>query len=387
MSLWWAKKEDLDDDQIHLIEKLALRQNFLVLGPPGSGKTNILLRRAQFVRGQEMPNVLVLTFTRALTEFVKTGCLDAAGREIFPAECITTFESWIRWLYTEHNTPIPDDPDFDLRKRKIAIGALGFRAQGRIPQFDSLFIDEAQDLFSEEVELIKQWSRVLFFVGDDRQQIYPNADGLEVVRNMIPEANRRALKFHYRLSPEICRMADRILIPQEGNSLLATQHYKGDKALEPKIHKPSSKDIQVEEVSRKLKDQLRVYADLIKAGDRLGVVVARKEDRDSVFDYFEKDKLLKGKSKVLRARDENENTYDPTLNPEISICILTIQACKGLEFRALHWLFSDDLSKYHTTEHYYTVITRAKTSLDIYCTEKLPQELARAHSDSGGSMW
>ena len=54
MSLWWAKKNQLDAQQITLIEQLPLRENFLVLGPPGCGKTNVLLRRAQFVRGQKM---------------------------------------------------------------------------------------------------------------------------------------------------------------------------------------------------------------------------------------------------------------------------------------------------------------------------------------------
>ena len=71
MSLWWAKKEQLDEYQLALIEGLPLRESYLILGPPGSGKTNVLLRRAQFVRGQDMPNVLVLTFTRPLTEFLE----------------------------------------------------------------------------------------------------------------------------------------------------------------------------------------------------------------------------------------------------------------------------------------------------------------------------
>ena len=50
MSLWWAKKEQLDPHQVKLIEDLPLDGNHLVVGPPGSGKTNILLRRAQFAR-------------------------------------------------------------------------------------------------------------------------------------------------------------------------------------------------------------------------------------------------------------------------------------------------------------------------------------------------
>src|ERR1700755_2054552 len=123
-TIWWTKKEQLDKDQIALIERLPLRESFLILGPPGSGKTNVLLRRAQFVRSQNMPNVMVMTFTRALTEFIKTGCFDAQGREIFPQSCVTTFESWIRQLYDQHDANLPDDSgSFDHRKSALAKGA------------------------------------------------------------------------------------------------------------------------------------------------------------------------------------------------------------------------------------------------------------------------
>src|SRR5690242_11770810 len=145
MSLWWVRREQLDKHQMELIEKLPLRENFLILGPPGSGKTNVLLRRAQFVRGQKTPNVLILTFTRPLTEFVKTGCLDEQGREIFPRNCVITLESWLRWLYAQHREDLPADPgDLTLWKRQLASGAMPFRKQGRIPQYDALFVDEAQ---------------------------------------------------------------------------------------------------------------------------------------------------------------------------------------------------------------------------------------------------
>src|SRR5262245_47857169 len=107
MSLWWVQKDQLDARQMELIENLPLRESFLILGPPGSGKTNVLLRRAQFVRGQGMPNVLVLTFTRPLTEFVKTGCFDNQGRQIFPHTCVTTIESWLRSMYSQHEEDLP----------------------------------------------------------------------------------------------------------------------------------------------------------------------------------------------------------------------------------------------------------------------------------------
>ncbi len=388
-TLWWTKKEQLDKDQIALIEKLPLRESFLIMGPPGSGKTNVLLRRAQFVRGQNMPNVLVLTFTRPLAEFLKTGCFDAQGREIFPQTCITTLESWQRMLYANHRTDRPGAaPTLTEWKRQLAASAMGFRAQGLIPPYDALFIDEAQDLLAEEVELIAQWSPVTFFVGDDRQKIFENTAGLDAVRKIVPPTHERILQFHYRIAPEICQVADRILLPPNGNSLASTEHYSGPKPATITIQPQALiKDRQLEMTASRLQEQIRVYGDLIRQGDRLGVVVARKEDRDVVFNYLEAIPALAGKSKIIRAKEDGGDNYDPSFDSDAPICILTVKGCKGLEFRAVHWLFADELSHHHKPEHYYTVVTRAKTSLDILYTNVLPQTLARAHSEAGVTEW
>lgn len=388
MSLWWVQKEQLDKHQLDLIENLSLQERFLILGPPGSGKTNVLLRRAQFVRGQAMPNVLVLTFTRPLTEFVKTGCYDNRG-QIFPPSCVTTIESWLRLLYSQHGEALPR-PTGDLMdwKKQLAAGALTFKAQARIPTYDALFIDEAQDLLPEEVEVIAQWSPVLFFVGDDRQRIYDRTDGLRAVRQLIAPSQERLLPVHYRVAPDICRVADRILLPHGGNSLESTSQYEGPLPARVTMQpQPLSKARQLEVAAQMLEQQIRVYADRIKEGDRLGVIVALKSDRTLVHNYFETRNALKGKSKVIRAKDDSDEVYDPSFDSDAPICILTVKGCKGLEFRAVHWLFSEESSHFHNPEHYYTVVTRAKTSLDVYYTNSLPQVLTRAHSESGVIPW
>ena len=309
MSLWWVDKNELDPAQMNLIEGLALRKSHLILGPPGSGKTNVLLRRAQFVRGQKMPNVMVLAFTRSLTEFLKTGCMDGQGREIFPPNCVSTLESWFRSLYISHHVALPDDGgNFMERKRALARGAIAFAGAGRLPQYDTLFVDEAQDLLQEEVEAIAAWSPVQFFVGDDRQKIYPEAEGLDAVRGILAAGREHPLQFHYRLAPEICQVADRILRPRSGATLASTSHYGGPTpatvAVQPA---PQSRDEQLDALTERLKQQVRVYADLLEQGDRIGVVVARTEDRDVVLEHLSEDPRLRDIVQVIRARAANES--------------------------------------------------------------------------------
>ena len=389
MSLWWAKKDQLDAEQLRLIETLPLRQHHLVVGPPGSGKTNVLLRRAQYSRSQALPNVLVLTFTRPLTEFVKTGCHDGQGREIFPKSLVSTLEGWIRSLFKEHGQPVPncDGMDFNVRKAVLANAAAELVAAAKVPRYDAIFVDEAQDLLSEEVALLQCWTSTLFLVGDDRQRIYEKTVGLHGLKDHIPGLNEHRLSFHYRLAPEICHAADRIQVSGSGASLASNSHYDGPRPGRVEPHKYLPRNTQVATAARLLRDQLRVYGDFISQGDMLGVIVPRRTDRDFVLEQFEGDELLAGKARITRARESDERGYDPAFSSDLPICIVTEQGSKGLEFRAAHWLFCDELQSRRSLEMYYTITTRAKTRLDIYSGSDLPTALARAVPPTDKPDW
>src|ERR1043165_7072432 len=72
MSLLWRRRRELHPDQIRAIEGLSVDGRYLLLGPPGSGKTSILLHRGQYLRlpPHNMSNVRLVTFTRTLREFI-----------------------------------------------------------------------------------------------------------------------------------------------------------------------------------------------------------------------------------------------------------------------------------------------------------------------------
>lgn len=392
MSLWWAKKEQLDAEQLRMIEQLGLRENHLVLGPPGSGKTNVLLRRAQYVRSQGITNVLVLSFTRPLAEFVKTGCYDG-DREIFPPNLVSTIETWIRSLYADHNERLPKTdayPDLGQRKAFLAADAMQFASSARVPKIETIFVDEAQDLLAEEIALMQARCSNLFLVGDDHQKIHEYAPGLDVaVRAQVANLNEETLSWHYRLAPELCEMADKIMQPQNGVTLLSTSHYDGPRPGRVETHNRLTRAAQIADAANRIKDQLRAYSDFIDNGDRLGVVVPRKTDRTAVFEAFEADPDLAGKAQIIKARSgtAEDRGYDPAFDDQSPIAILSEKGCKGLEFRAAHWLFCDELAHYRTTESYYTVVTRPKTRLDLYCETDLPLKLARAYSPPADTDW
>jgi hypothetical protein len=150
-----------------------------------------------------------------------------------------------------------------------------------------------------------------------------------------------------------------------------------------------SRNEQIKAAAARLRDQVRVYADLIKQGDRLGVIVPRRADRELIHQSFESDSSLQGMSQVVRARDgtNEDREFDTALDPERPILILTAPGAKGLEFRGVQWLFSDDLKGIYTPEMYYTVITRAKTSLDVYFDGSLPDQLAKAYAPKDEGIW
>jgi len=337
-----------------------------------------------------MPNVMVLTFTRALTEFVKTGCYEA-DKEIFPRSLVSTLESWQRDLYEQHAEALPDRAlPFEKWKAALAEGAAELASRGEVPQYDALFIDEAQDLMPEEIASLSAWSPVLFFVGDDRQKIYDHGIGLKSLRELIGDKlSEHSLPFHYRLAPELCHVADRILTPTGGGNLAVTSQYVGPKPGHVDAHGPLSRDAQIELLKTALKDQLRVYGDLLDAGDRLGIVVPYRNDRELVLTSLERDHDLSGLGHIVRARtgEAEDRDYDPAIGEDKRILILTEKGVKGLECRALHWLFADEL-RHRTSETYYTVVTRAKTSLDVYHSNDLPGILARSIApDTGQDLW
>ncbi|WP_434724808.1 AAA family ATPase [Mesorhizobium sp. RIZ17] len=369
MSLLWRRRRDLHPDQIRAIEGLSPQGKYLLLGPPGSGKTSILLHRGQYLRlpPHRLANVRLVTFSRTLREFISM-----SGDDRFPSELIVTVKSFVDNIFRAYGVSPPvveGDLSDQNRTRAVTANEL-IREKGRLVRYDALLIDEIQDLCEEEIRLMLSLSDRVMLVGDARQRVYLDSDCLDVAASLCQQTVE--LKHHFRICRDICLIADRIL-QNDDFSLAEYEHYLGPAPAAPSIIGPISYERQIEALVDGLDLQLDTYNE---PSDLIGVIVGRTDDCDAIYEQLSSLPRLAGRCAVFHSGVANRH-----FDGDCKICITTVQSCKGLEFRALHWLFADETA-YLTRQKAYTVVTRAKTSLTLYRSGALPAILSGAFPPS-----
>ncbi|ETA51207.1 ATP-binding domain-containing protein [Ponticoccus alexandrii] len=348
---WWKNIADLDDDQKKAIS-LDEDEDHLIVGPPGCGKTNLLLLRASYLHAKGVTNIKVLAFGRVLREFI------SAGTEHYPfaADKVQTFFRWSYEVLAANGIQIEESDNFDEVRARLFEGLKQIAEKGAAENvFDVVLLDEAQDYSAEEAEIISLFGARIFAVGDNNQRISEKTGALQRLEEL--GATRTDLKHHYRNGIKICRVADGIKnLLDNGAGMEATSNY--DEASFPStVDVFSGVDIedQVAEAISRIKLQLQAYP-----GEMIGVLCPRAAELDRAAE-------LLGESEIQRdIQVQRSGAYD-AIDPDRPVIVTTVQGAKGLEFRSVHMLAAEMLKRYPTQKNLtYTAVTRAKTSLVVY---------------------
>ena len=365
---WWVNSAQLDNDQKGVL-RAEPDTNLLIQGPPGSGKTNILLLRANYVRSVA-PRILFITFTRTLTEFIRSGPSIGRDDQIKTAE-IKTFMAWGKGFLQDMNHPFDDPGGFFNKSRHALISALEEFIEKENPGkiYDSIFVDEVQDFRSSELNILSRLSHTLNAAGDSRQAIWRHKEGIPTMEGLADDVVE--LEKHYRIGRNICDFADRILPPKLGDPNMA------DGCNYDEAGRPSSviaincadEDAQFKRCIEEIKRQIRYIVD-----EPILVLSHRGETRDQIWAMIEADPDISSKAML-----QSSEGYEP-FGPDSLIRVMTVASAKGSEARAVHILKAD---KFDTglRELAFTAVTRAKTEVTIYHCNALPGHLQPPASD------
>ncbi|WP_223276387.1 UvrD-helicase domain-containing protein [Sphingomonas daechungensis] len=307
-----ANPEQLDPDQQDIVS-LPLEGSHLVIGPPGSGKTNLLLLRASYLTRAGRPNIAVITFGRVLREFLATG----AGNYPFEPRRLQTFRTWAVDLLKANGDNVDTTGKFPEIRRRIMLSLTDLAGRsGAELRFDCILVDEAQDYTIEEIKIIRSFCDEIFAVGDNDQRIY-ESDGalgyLGSVCNVAPE-----LKYHYRNGTAICILADGIMNRVDGG-MLETCNY--DESTYPSTVRRLgglALSDQIAAAVPELETQLVAYPN-----EWIGVLAPLKVDVGRVFEALS-DTAVGDKVQLQRYEDG----YD-TLDREKPIIVTTMHSAKG----------------------------------------------------------
>src|ERR1700733_88977 len=107
-SSWWKDLSQLDDEQQKVIS-VDDDVDHLVIGPPGCGKTNLLLLRASYLYKKGTTNSKVLAFGRVLKEFIVSG----TSHYPFAADKVPPFMRSEYEVLTANGLHLDDNDDFD----------------------------------------------------------------------------------------------------------------------------------------------------------------------------------------------------------------------------------------------------------------------------------
>jgi|CZCB01.1.fsa_nt_gi superfamily I DNA/RNA helicase len=349
MSVWLIPYKDLTPEQQKAIE-ISPDEHRVIFGEPGSGKTQVLLHRARYLRDRykiQPGKFIIFVYTNVLRQYIQS----ALAQLDLPQDSCTTWESWCFKFYQQHiSNRIPflageRVPDYEKIHRDILATLKSSKV--KTPLFDFIMVDEGQDLDALSYEILKQIAVHVTVCMDHKQQIFEQGTTEKnILKKLEIKSKNISLLQGYRCNPFVSKLASEY-IP---NSKDRMQFIAQAKALK------AEKELPLLYLAQGFDDEKRRLIEMVKLrknkGENVAVIFPQKK---MVFGFAEG--FHEAKLEVEALNNLDFSSYLPKL--------LTYQSAKGLTFdsvflpRLVPWSFRK-VENERLEKLLFVAITRAK---------------------------
>jgi len=218
MGTWLLPRSDLTPEQLRVVE-MSPDQHRVVLGPPGSGKTQVLVHRAAHLTERyKVPSTRyrLFVFTNVVKEYIRSG-VQFLG---LPEETACTFDHWCRLFYEDYVSNILPRKSrrgiIDFERIRLSVLDTLESRKALQNSFDFVLVDEGQDLSPEVYDILRLAAKHITVFTDPQQKIFENGAPESFILQKLNLSRRNAtLLGAYRNAPYVAYLASHFISDEE----------------------------------------------------------------------------------------------------------------------------------------------------------------------------
>lgn len=338
--------EDLSKEQ-DLIFNLDLDCNYIVSGPPGTGKSVMALYRAQALTFDDRePSVLM--YSKVLKQYS-----EQAANELGVAGHVTTFHGWFWGFWRKYYGANPPSLVGNSYHQDWAQIAHEFMTNPpELGGLADLIVDEGQDLSLNFFRIARFIAKNITVFADENQQLFDNNTTLREIEIGIGAREHLMLRRNYRNTAEIAAVAAKYFAGTP-TGIPEPPERHGDK---PSLRLYASTDEFTDFVAR-----------YVKARTNLGIGIACPNQATQQRLYRE---LTKRKLPIPVQQYVSGNRQHSLLDFDSpAVTLVHYKSLKGLEFDTLFvpelQQVTVDATSAATRMMFYVVMSRARNELHL----------------------